>query len=831
MIFKLALKEITYNKKFSLFFIFNVTLALMGLIVIDNFKFSFADDLSKRGKEILGSDISLSARYALSDQKLNGFYKRVGGVSNIKKSLVISMFTMGQLKEETPRLVSMQILDGIFPFYGNVSLSSLRSLKSPGLNEVWLSEDALGKYKVSEVKSMSLGGSRFKISDVVIRDGQQSFGMGSVAPRIYLNARSFEKTNLLQKGSTVRYNYHVKTSTVIDQELLKDITDFIDDNSVSVITPQKSSEQVGRLMAYLTDFLGLVSLVAMFLSSIGLFYLFRSHMTKKEKSFAILSSIGMTKSVIRKVYVTYTLLLVVIGVLSAEVFSACLIPLIKLLFSGLVTFKLPSMIHGSSLLLGLYVGFIGILLLILPLLSISLSKKLATLFEQFEDHSTENTFKWVIYYLPYLLFFTTTSIYVANSIRIGGWFIVCFFAVALLTYPLFSVLLKFAYKKGNFLSLEKKLSIRYLYRYRKSTLTIFLSLTLGTMLLNVIPQMESSLRGDLNMSENEVRPEFFLFDIQDEQVASLKTFLEKNDQKIVGLSPMIRARLTKINNVAVVASSKKALTREQQREQAFRNRGVNLSYRDGPDSTEKILEGKPILNEYDEKSGDLPKLSIEKRFAGRLKLKKGDKLEFNILGVPQLAIIENLRSVRWTSFVPNFFIRFQKGVLEDAPKSWLTGIKATNGFNQDIKFLLYEKFPNVSIINISNVINRILEIITQMTFALKAMSFLCLIVGFSVLYAVISHQVHLRKNDTTLLHLVGMKSESLRSMLRFEFSLIVMTASSLGALFGILVSFFLSYLFFDGVWHGSIFVPLVTVGASLFMSHIILRLIEMRSYD
>ena len=829
MVFKLALKEITYNKKFSFFFIFNVTLALMGLIVIDNFKYNFANDLSKKGKEILGSDISLSSRYKLSPAKLDGFYQRVGGKNNIQISEVISMFTMGQIKDETPRLVSMQVLDGVFPFYGDTQLVSGRSDKKPGLGKLWLSPDALGKYEREQVISMSLGGYRFNVSDVIKKDGQQSFGMGQVAPRVYLNKDSFNETNLLQKGSTVRFNYHVKTDYKITKEVLNDLTDFIDDNSVSIVTPQKSSEQVGRLMAYLTDFLGLVSLVAMFLSSIGLFYLFRSHMGKKESSFAILSSIGMKKSKIQNVYILYTLLLVTIGVVTAEVISAGSIPIIKLLLEDFVTFDLPSHINLTSLLLGLYVGFIGILLLVFPLLKVSLGKKLGSLFEQFESANSNVGLKWVLYYLPYTIFFTTTSIYVANSFRIGGWFIFFFFAVALISYPLFSALLKYAYKKSAQLSLEKNLSLRYLYRYRKSTLTIFLSLTLGTMLINVIPQMESSIRGDLDMAENEVRPEFFLFDIQDEQVEGLKKLMAEKKQDVVGLSPMVRARLTKINDVDVVASNEKALTREQQREQAFRNRGVNLSYRDGPDSTERIIEGPVIDTVYDIESDDLPKVSIEKRFAGRLKLKRGDKLEFNILGVPQIAVVENLRTVRWTSFVPNFFIRFQKGVLENAPKTWLTGIRAQGEFDQKVKFAIYEKFPNVSIINVSEVITRILDIMGQMTFALKAMSFLCLLVGFSVLYAVISHQIHLRQKDTKLLHLVGMKKKSIESMLRFEFSLIVFTASAIGAGFGIVVSILLSSLFFDGVWHGSLFVPTATIALSLVLCHFILVLIKVGS--
>jgi putative ABC transport system permease protein len=804
-----------------------MTLSVTGIILVENFKYSFQTELSKRGKEILGSDIGLSSRYPLSIEKLNGFYKLIDD-DRLEKSNTMSMFSMAKVGTSIPRLVSLQILDGKFPFYGGVTISNqgkvFKNLKIPKMNSLWVSPELLGEYEGQDITKLKVGGLDFQISGLIDNDTGQTFGMSGVAPRVFINLESIKDANLLQQGSTVRYYYHVKTSSTIDQNLVESINELIDDNSVSVMTPNKSSEQVGRLMAYLADFLGLVSLVAMFLSSIGLFYLFRSHITKKEKNFAILNSLGLSLKKIRSIYWFYSILLIFTATIFSFVVASVLVPLAQFFINLVVPFNLPIFVDLRALAFGGFVGFFGVLLLVYPILKISLSKKISSLFNEMSAESDNIGFLSVFYFVPYLIFFSSISLYVANSYRIGGWFLCLFFSVALITYPLGKVILRILFAISHKFSFDHKISLRYLHRYHKSTITIFICLTLASMLINIIPQIEESLRGDLLSSDDRTdRPSFFLFDIQDEQVLPLQKFIADEKQSLLALSPMVRARITKINDVDVLATNETKLTREEEREQQFKNRGMNLSYRDKLLASETIISGREIKGIYNEQSDELPKVSIEKRFADRLKIGLGDRLEFSILGVPQEVIVENIRSVKWTSFLPNFFIQFQRGVLEDAPKTWLAGIKAKEN-RKSIKFKLYKKFPNVSVVDVSKVVSKVLGIMEHMTFALKSMSLLCLLVGFSVLYSLISHQISERKKDIFLLHIIGMSYERIFTMLRKEFLFITLIATSFGALFGLLVSFLMSQLFFDGSWHGTIVTPIASIVVSLVLAIIVVNL-------
>ena len=56
---RIALRELKNNRRFSLFFIFNLAMGLSGFIALDSFKESLDEHLGKNSQSILGADIAL----------------------------------------------------------------------------------------------------------------------------------------------------------------------------------------------------------------------------------------------------------------------------------------------------------------------------------------------------------------------------------------------------------------------------------------------------------------------------------------------------------------------------------------------------------------------------------------------------------------------------------------------------------------------------------------------------------------------------------------------------------------------------------------------------
>jgi putative ABC transport system permease protein len=832
MILRLALKEILYHKRFSLLFIVNISLGLLGLVLVENFKYSFQDTLAAKSKLLLGADLAVRSRYLLSDEKKEGFYDLIKSNSvtgRYESSVLISLFSMLKINNNEPRLVALNSLDGKFPFYGNLKLYGdnklyPKTLREPEPGHIWLYKDALGRLNRGQVSKLEVGGETLVLDDLVEQDDQQAFSTAVLAPKVFVSIETLKASSLIQKGSTVTYSYYIKAPLVLTDDFIKKLNDYFNDNSIKVVTPEKTSMQVGRIFSYLSDFLGLVSIISLLLASLGLFYLFRSSISEKKSVFAILNSIGLSLVTIRKTYWLYSFILIIIATIVALISAQLLVPLMSIVIEQLLGVKLSYLLHGKAIFVTSVVGVVGTFFLILPILKLVLSQKISSLFQEVSPESKSDRRKVITLFFPYIIFFIAVTIYLANSYKVAFVFLIALSSVVLILYPLGSFLLESLYKRSHNFNLYTKLSVRYLRRFKVATLSIFICLTMCSVLLNILPQIEQSLRKELSFSDTNKKPQLFLFDIQDEQVAPLKSFLRENQYKLIALSPMIRARLLKINEVDVAVTSDKALTREEQREQRFRNRGVNLGYRRKIIDSEKIVKGVMPDSDFIDDGHNIAAVSLEVRYAKRLDVHLGDHLTFDILGVEQEAIVTSIRSVKWTSFVPNFLIQFQAGVLENAPKTWLAAI---NPLDQNIKNTLrldlFEAFPNVSVVNIEEVINKILSIMKQMTFALMAMSFLSLIVGLMVLYSLVGHQLQQRKKDLVLLNIIGIKKHGLLSMIKKEFLSLVFIASVIGGVLGIIVSYLLSYLFFDANWAGSLMVPVYLGLCCLTLSYLIVR--------
>ena len=100
---------------------------------------------------------------------------------------------------------------------------------------------------------------------------------------------------------------------------------------------------------------------------------------------------------------------------------------------------------------------------------------------------------------------------------------------------------------GGRLPLTLRIALRNLCRQPAASVSCFLALGLGVMLLNVIPQIEASIQAELTHPEQSKLPSFFLFDIQEDQVEAFRKTAEATGASVGKVSPMVRARLVEVN--------------------------------------------------------------------------------------------------------------------------------------------------------------------------------------------------------------------------------------------------------------------------------------------
>jgi putative ABC transport system permease protein len=263
---------------------------------------------------------------------------------------------------------------------------------------------------------------------------------------------------------------------------------------------------------------------------------------------------------------------------------------------------------------------------------------------------------------------------------------------------------------------------------------------------------------------------------------------------------MIRGRLIKINQELtqkkVAATDGVFSTREDQHSESMRNRGVNLSYRSKLSWSEKVVTGK--FNGEKCNSEKSPcEISLEESYAKKLGVKLGDTLTFDISGQEVEGRVSSMRKVKWISFEPNFFILFQPGVLEDAPKTFLSSFKVKSSAEKRAVFTkIAENFSNVSLLDTSEVIKKITTIFDLMAFAIKFISLLSLFVALVVLVAVSFNHLDLRKREMTLFYMLGLKIQFIKKIYTREFSFLIALCIGLSLIFGsILTRVLMKYIF------------------------------------
>ncbi|MEC9282885.1 MAG: FtsX-like permease family protein [Bdellovibrionota bacterium] len=789
---------------YSIFFSFNFCISLCAIFILSFFQSGIENYIRQNAKQLLTGELSISARRDLTDSEKELLQKNFSE-EILRTSENINTYSM-LYKEERSRLVLIKAVDAKFPLFGEVLLGDEQSnaqvadfsaLKQKPI--LWVYPEVLVQLGLKIGDQVKLGKKNFEVKEQIIKDvGLGGFG-SALAPAVYMSMDQLQETGLVGFGATAWYTRYLD---IRDDDRLEEIKNSLNemfpDPALRISSFDNANEQIGRLQNYLGDYLGLVALVSLLLTIVGAYYLFRSHLVEQAKSISLMEINGASSSFLTKVFLfqivflsTFSsgLSLLISGFLSKVWFGS--------LSLGIDTSKIELQYLNVVYLFLAILGFV--LLCMYPFLHQFLkADKTQSLFES-KNISWNWKLKDLLMFLPALLFFSFLSFLTAKSILVAGIFL-SVLLLSLLATAFSFWLLYLISRKWTPKNLSLRYSLRFLSRDKFGAISILFAMGLSFLLMILVPQIKDSLERELLFPKKALLPDLFLFDIQDEQIQSLKEVLSENETELEYVSPMVRARLSTVNDKAFTKpkNSEIAVTREEEREMRFRNRGFNLSYRSNLAPSEKIIEGKFYGEDYVSLQDEYPAISVEKRFAERLDLKMGDVLSFDIQGVEIKGQIKSIRTVKWTSFQPNFFLQFQPGVLEDAPKTFLAAIGSL-GFDkkQRIQHKIVERLPNISIVDVEYVVRRILDLFEKMAKAVSLLAMFSFLSGLFLVFVISNARSKERKKDFLYLKLFGASESLLSTMFLTEFMFVFSMASLSSFAINAAVSYFLVTYVFD----------------------------------
>ena len=196
--------------------------------------------------------------------------------------------------------------------------------------------------------------------------------------------------------------------------------------------------------------------------------------------------------------------------------------------------------------------------------------------------------------------------------------------------------------------------------------------------------------------------------------------------------------------------------------------------------------------------GDTAYVSLEQDIAANLGVDVGDELVFDVQGVPIAVVVGSIRQVDWQRIMPNFFVVFPTGVLEEAPQFHVLVTRAPDvAMRAAWQRRAVERFPNLSIIDLDLVLSTVDEVLGKVAAVVRFMALFSIGTGVLVLAAVVSSSRGQRLREGILLRTLGASRRQVLAIFLVEYFILGCLAGLAGMLLAIAGGWGLTTYVFD----------------------------------
>jgi putative ABC transport system permease protein len=204
-------------------------------------------------------------------------------------------------------------------------------------------------------------------------------------------------------------------------------------------------------------------------------------------------------------------------------------------------------------------------------------------------------------------------------------------------------------------------------------------------------------------------------------------------------------------------------------------------------------------------------VSIEERLQERFRINVGDQMQFDVLGRAITARVTSIRKVNWRDYRSGgFMIVFRPGPFDNAPHAFISSVNGPHdpGARARMQATLVSRYPNVSVIDLREVLDTIQGIVDGVTLGVTVVGGLVLFSGMLILVGAVSMTKFQRVYEAAILKTLGASSRLIAAMLLLEYGVLGGIAGTVGALGAIVLSWGVARYALDLTWHAT---PAITV--------------------
>jgi putative ABC transport system permease protein len=161
-------------------------------------------------------------------------------------------------------------------------------------------------------------------------------------------------------------------------------------------------------------------------------------------------------------------------------------------------------------------------------------------------------------------------------------------------------------------------------------------------------------------------------------------------------------------------------------------------------------------------------------------------------------IVGSLRTVDWNRIQTNFLVVFPTGVLEEAPQFHVMMTRIpTKEASARFQQLMVQRFPNVSIIDLTLVLSIVDQLLDKVGFVIRFMAGFSIFTGLIVLIASVLISKYQRIQESVLLRTLGASRKQIFYITALEYFFLGALAAATGIVLSLGISWLLAKFIFE----------------------------------
>lgn len=737
-----------------------------------------------QAKEVLAADLVIQSSTELSKEQ----FKIIDSIS-LEDAKTIVFQSMANADSSNQFLLSsVKAVSEDYPLLGELQISNelygeTQAIQDiPKQGEAWVEDRVLNELNIDLNQYINVGEKAFKVTRVLVYEPDRGNNFYSFTPRILINWQDLEATQVVRPGSRVTYRYLFVGDEVEIDSLKQNLSGTLQLNQ-KFVTVQSANQSLSDTLDRAYRFLNVTALISVILGAIAAALVSYKYANDMTYQYALLRCLGLKSqqmvAAILIPFLFFTLLAIAIGLLIGGLVHI----VILITLADLIPETLPAA-SAEPYLISSLTALIIVISFAWPFLNKLLHTAPKLLLNRIESKQTSilSTVIYILIGLAVLIYLST------NDIVISVYIIGIMFVFILITHYITKLTIHWLVDYTQ----DKVTSIKLAARSLNANLLMVAIQVIAVAMTFFSLALVTTIRDDLVTSWQakvpKNAPNVFAINLLEKETQRFQAFLDQYKINHSPLYPIIRGRLSAVNQILIneYTSAESGLNDESL------ERDLALTWsRDLPENN-KILNG-----EWHKVDEQINRVSVEEGIAENLEIEIGDTLTFTVEAEKISAVVTSIRSVEWESFMPNFYMIFSPGTLDELPTTYIASLYIDKEERTLIRDFV-EAFPSATFFDVDFLLNRIRQIANKVSYAVETVLYFSLLASLLIFISIEMILHKYRTYSTAIFKAVGADINLVQKVFRTEFILIGIMSGVIAYLLNTIVSIGVSNYVIEG---------------------------------